>query len=271
MPLMMESEVEEVDVPEEENADSFFEDVARASRSALLLDFDGTLAPFRLDPVKVKPWAGVTKLLEAIQANGRTRLAIITGRPAEQVSVQLGMSSPIEIWGLHGSERLMLNGELELEDLSPDQLQGLAQAREAIRKAALHLRVEDKWNAVVVHWRGKTAQAAEKARRRTGDLLDEFEKVPGMSVLRFDGGIELRAGRNKGDAVRLLLEGVADEVPVAYLGDDRTDEDAFRALSGRGLGVLVRREWRPGAARLWLKPPGELRKFLASWLMAVQR
>ena len=60
-------------------------------------------------------------------------------------------------------------------------------------------------------------------------------------------------------------------MPVAYLGDDLTDETAFRAvnsLRSRGLSVLVRREWRQTAAEVWLRPPWELIEFLEAWIKA---
>ncbi|MBU1936081.1 trehalose-phosphatase, partial [bacterium] len=53
---------------------------------------------------------------------------------------------------------------------------------------------------------------------------------------------------------------------VAYLGDDLTDEDAFRVLKGKGLGVLVRPEFRPTTADLWLQPPDDLIEFLKNWI-----
>jgi trehalose-6-phosphatase len=92
----------------------------------------------------------------------------------------------------------------------------------------------------------------------------------GMRLLQFDGGLELLAGRNKGDALRMILHELGRQTPIAYLGDDLTDEDAFEALEGRGLGVLVRREWRPSGAVVWVRPPGELRKFLEDWCRALR-
>lgn len=53
---------------------------------------------------------------------------------------------------------------------------------------------------------------------------------------------------------------------VAFLGDDLTDEDAFRVLSKRGLSVLVRPEYRETMAKAWLRPPHELVEFLALWV-----
>jgi trehalose-phosphatase len=53
---------------------------------------------------------------------------------------------------------------------------------------------------------------------------------------------------------------------LTYLGDDLTDEDAFNALHGRGLSVLVRGSQRKTAADLWIKPPQELLQFLEKWI-----
>ena len=74
--------------------------------------------------------------------------------------------------------------------------------------------------------------------------------------IRFDGGLEIRvAGPGKGDAVRAILKEAGPGAAVAYLGDDQTDEDAFHALKGIGLTVLVRPQSRPTAADVWLQPP----------------
>ena len=75
---------------------------------------------------------------------------------------------------------------------------------------------------------------------------------------------------DKGDAVRTMLKETAPNVPVTYLGDDITDERAFRALSSRGLGILVRPNFRRSAAQAWLKPPEELHDFLSRWLAATE-
>jgi trehalose-phosphatase len=185
-----------------------------------------------------------------------------------------------EIWGLHGAERLSPDGKLDREELHPEDSAALKEARLAAHAEADRfrppLRVEEKWNAVVVHWRGRSAHAARTAEELTLKLFSPLAGADGLKLLQFDGGIELRAGRNKGEAVRLMLNELDHDVPVAYLGDDTTDEDAFHALlesslrPNRRLGVLVRREWRSTAAQAWLRPPGQLRGFLASWARAVE-
>src|SRR5690606_31080993 len=95
---------------------------------------------------------------------------------------------------------------------------------------------------------------------------EAIASASGLLLDDFDGGVELKAaGINKGFAVQVLLGETPHTVPVAYLGDDKTDEDAFIELADRGLGVLVRAEARPTAASVWLRPPEELLDFLERW------
>jgi trehalose 6-phosphate phosphatase len=258
----------------EAQLDQFLRSVALAPESALLLDFDGTLAPFRVDPLRVRPWAGVPELLDRIQTAGRTRLALISGRPTREIAMLLGMQRTPEVWGLHGAERLLPDGRLEVQELPQRWRQALAAARAALDGSglpgALGLRVEEKVNAVVVHWRGKSAQSAQVARERIVGVLQPIAEEGALEMMLFDGGVEVRCGRDKGDAVRLLLAELGPDAPVAYLGDDATDEHAFEALGRKGMSVLVRRAWRPTAAHAWLRPPGQLREFLSRWLAAVR-
>ena len=80
-------------------------------------------------------------------------------------------------------------------------------------------------------------------------------------------GVELHVSwPNKGDPVRGILAGLSDDTPVACLGNDITDEEAFRALHNRGLTGLVRREFRETSAEVWLRPPEVLLQFLGAWL-----
>jgi trehalose-phosphatase len=104
-----------------------------------------------------------------------------------------------------------------------------------------------------------------KIRKLFASAIEEH----GLHLLPFDGGLELRArGKNKGDAVSTILKESGSEVAAAYLGDDQTDENAFRAIKGRGVAILVRADPRPTVADIWLRPPEELGRFLRDWLIA---
>jgi trehalose-phosphatase len=247
----------------------FMESVAQSRVSALLLDYDGILAPFCLNRQQAIPYPGMTALLQEIIANGRTRVAIITGRSAHEVIPLLAVHPTPEIWGLHGSERLRPDGTCETPRVEEPVLRALAEADRWLREQGLHHRAEFKTGAVALHWRGLDEAKAAEIRGRV--LLGWFpiaQNTP-MELLEFDGGVEMRMpGKDKGDAVRTILDEIGGEAPVAYLGDDITDERAFLALGTRGLTVLVRAEWRETAAAAWIRPPEGLREFLTRWLQA---
>jgi trehalose-phosphatase len=85
----------------------------------------------------------------------------------------------------------------------------------------------------------------------------------------FEQGVELRLRTaNKGSAVQSLLKQLRSDFPIAYLGDDCTDEEVFRKLNGRGLTVLVRSVPRFTAAQVCLRPPTDLIQFLKNWILA---
>ena len=68
--------------------------------------------------------------------------------------------------------------------------------------------------------------------------------------------------------VRTILGESKGEPAAAYLRDDFTAEDAFMALKGKGLSVLVGKRLRDTAADIWLKPPEEMLEFLDRWIAA---
>jgi trehalose 6-phosphate phosphatase len=247
----------------------FFRDVARSRESALLLDYDGTLAPFELDRLQAVPYPAVTGLLQDIMDTESTRVVIITGRRAQELDPLLQLSPAPEVWGTHGLERLGSDGEYQLAEMDHESLEALDQADYWVDNLGLHGLIEHKPGSLALHWRGLPDQEVDDIRDRILMGWLPIAENSCLTLQHFDGGVEIRiAGRNKGDAVRAILAELDVDAPVAYLGDDDTDEDAFRALQDRGLRVLVRPHWRETAADLWLRPPAQLLAFLSDWLNA---
>jgi trehalose 6-phosphate phosphatase len=256
----------------EEKLNLFFSHFKAAPRALLMLDYDGTLAAFRVDRFTARPWAGVQKLLNDIQSQGKTRVVVVTGRPPREIQPLLALETPVEVWGLHGAERLYTDGHSELEQAPPAARAKLDELTALLRRDALGGLFEYKPNAAVMHWRGVAARKAREIEKRTRALFEPAAQTDGLSLLEFECGLEIRAGRNKGGAVAAVLEEMKaagpSPFPAAYLGDDLTDEAAFRAMNNAAsphLSVLVRRERRETAADAWLKPPEELRAFLKRW------
>lgn len=246
----------------------FLERLRSAPERVLLLDYDGTLAPFCADRSFAVPYPKVPALIVRIMQRG-TRVVLISGRPARELIVLSGIHPHPEIWGSHGLERLRADGNYEVATLPQEQQEGLSQAAKLLRSDCLGSQIEEKPGGVAIHWRGlgpqHVAEIESRVRRHWLPLLAQYP----LNLLKFDGGLEIRVpGRHKGDAVRTILEESSPEAAVAYLGDDQTDEDAFLALQGRGLAALVRPQSRPTAAEVWLQPPRGLIRFLEDWLRA---
>jgi len=198
-------------------------------------------------------------------------MVVITGRPAREIAPMLGLDPALEVWGLHGAERLYPDGRRELEAAPAATQEKLEELRQSLRRDSLGGLFEDKANGVVMHWRGVPQRKARQIEQRTRALFEPLAQMEGLALLDFEAGLELRVGRNKGGAVEALLAEYGTGGPAAYLGDDLSDEAAFRAMKGRGLSALVRRERRETAAEIWLRPPGELKEFLERWIKAGNR
>jgi trehalose-phosphatase len=241
--------------------------VATAPGSALLLDYDGTLAPFHTQRDQAFPYPGVALLLQEIVHDARTRVVVITGRDAVDLFPLLNIHPRPEIWGSHGLQRLRPDGTPDMPKLDEQTLNGLSDAERWLSYKHLRHRAEFKPGGIAIHWRGLTHLDAADLRARVLLGWRPIVAQSGLDLLEFDGGIEIRARQaNKGDAVRVFLNEISGDTPVAYLGDDNTDESAFVAIGNRGVSILVRSEWRETSAKLWLKPPEDVIDFLGLWL-----
>jgi len=257
------------DIEARPHLQQFFYQLSGARKSALLLDYDGTLSPFQLNRDEAVPYPGVPMLLAEIMDVGHTRVVIITGRRASEVVSLLGIHPHPEIWGAHGLQRLRTDGSCEMPFLDEAAAQSLLQADRWLDTLGVHDRAEHKPGSLAVHWREISADGQSDIRRLVTLGWLPITHRAGLVMQEFDGGMEIRLpGGNKGHAVRTVLEEMGPDVSAAYLGDDETDEDAFDAMPERGLRILVRPEWRESAADLWLRPPAELLVFLCDWLEA---
>jgi trehalose-phosphatase len=245
-----------------------------AARSLIMLDYDGTLAPFHVDRFAAVPYPGVEERLAALSGLARVRLVLISGRPARELRGLLPSNTKAEIWGSHGREQLQSDGSYRLFPLAPMQRAELEQMAREMTALGFSEALEVKPSSLAIHWRSVAADQQEQIRSSIesifSHLASHLAQPGGLHLLPFDGGLELRStDRTKGTAVAQII-GQEPAAVVAYLGDDLTDEDAFAAVGDRGFSILVRTEVRASCARFWLRPPIELLEFLDEWIAASQ-
>jgi trehalose-phosphatase len=174
----------------------------------------------------------------------------------------------LEMWGSHGLERQLSDGSYGRVQVSKENAASLTEAEEWVVAAGLLSSAEIKLGGIAIHWRGMPPAEARNVQALTRDGWTPLAERSGLKLLQFEAGLELRVSHpDKGDAVRSILATLDTEVPIAYLGYDLTDEDAFQVLRGRGLTVLVRHDYRETIAEAWLRPPKELIDFLERMAM----
>lgn len=247
----------------------FISQFTAARPRTLLLDYDGTLAPFRVERDEARPYPQAREALENVIRAGRTRVVIISGRAINDLIPLMGLNPSPEIWGSHGWERRTPDGSYHGPQLDESTMEALQAAKLWAEAAGCGERFEEKPASVAIHWRGMDKDEAIRLCEHARDAWAPLTAGAAMELRDFDGGLELCAtGRDKGYAVRTILDELSPDTLVAYAGDDLTDEDAFKALNGRGLSILVRDAYRETAADIWLQPPGELVRFLEAWAVA---
>lgn len=226
------------------------------ARLALFLDIDGTLAPITERPELTRiPWA-TRDTLRSLQRCGMA-LAALSGRPLPQVR-RLLLPVGMPAGGSHGAQLCLAAGcSIRRSANTPERL--LHTLQEGVARLP-GVWLERKPAAFAIHWR----QAPER-RQAVAELAREaLAQAQGWDLLEGHCVHELRPrGMDKGVVLRRLMRqpGFAGRWPLA-VGDDRTDEDAFKAALALGGGAI-----RVGDAIAtvapWRLPDAES---LAGWL-----
>lgn len=228
-------------------------------RTCLFLGVDGTLADVQMRPDQVRIDDELIRLLGLIQAQLDGAVALVSGRPLEQLDY---LFAPLRLpaAGLHGFERRCAEHRTHRPPLASD---GLDAARAGIaRLCAEHhgLLLEDKRAGFALHYRMAPALAALALHAITDSAR---ELGPDFAVLQGDCVVELKpAATSKATAVEAFLEEdpFAGRIPI-YIGDNGTDFDGFSAVQrNRGVDIVVGSRiparWRldnPAAVRSWLE------------------
>jgi trehalose 6-phosphate phosphatase len=196
---------------------------ADPARTALFLDFDGTLSAIVADPRDARPLPGVPALLSDL-AKEFGLVAVISGRPTAFLAEALGHQLGVTLAGLYGLERALQGPEHDSWSHVIDEV-----VREAEDSAPEGVYVEPKGLTVTLHWRRAPAQ---------GEWVISFaERVAAEHDLLVHEGRHERELRppldvDKGTVVRSLAAENAGRLDnVAAFGDDIGDLPAFEAVT----------------------------------------
>ncbi|MHA6720101.1 trehalose-phosphatase [Sphingomonas sp. RS6] len=216
--------------------------------ASLFLDFDGTLVEIadRPDAVSVSP--RLAALMHALDRRLDGRLALVSGRPADEIATLFG-ADLCTVVGSHGMEFRRPDGKREQAERPAGLADALA-AMSALAADAPGVIVENKPLGAALHFR-----AAPDREGVCVALAERLARDHGLHLQHGKMMVEVRAsGGDKGSAIRALTAEprFADTRPV-FIGDDLTDEPGFAAVAALGgAGILVGPE-RPTDARFRLE------------------
>jgi len=237
--------------------------------SAVLTDFDGTLAPIVADPAAAAPLPGACAVLRELSLHFAV-VAVVSGRPAAFLADRLAAAGPaVRLFGVYGLEWIE-DGAIRLAPEAEPWRAVAAEVVVAAREefAGEAVGIEDKGASVTVHWRqapgagGRVRTFARTWARRTGLALQ-----PGRRAVEFRPPV----GIDKGAVVERLAHGC---VAACFAGDDAGDLAAFAALDRlaaagtRGVRLAVADEESPpelvAAADMVVHGPDEALRVLGT-------
>ncbi len=206
----------------------------------LMLDFDGTLAPIRPRPKWPDFRPAPSNLLDRLGRSPDIILAIISGRKLAELK-KLAPVRGIYYAGCHGLE-ISGPGTKFTHPRARAAIPHLKALLKDLKKLKSKLPgtlIEDKGLSVALHFRNLSAKHIPLMNEQIVRLKKKYPRLlcqPGRKVYDFRPDVSW----GKGEAVKLLVKKLYHKKPFpVYIGDDTTDEDAFRALRGIGLTILV--------------------------------
>ncbi|GMJ06462.1 trehalose-6-phosphate phosphatase D [Hibiscus trionum] len=255
---------------------------AKGKRVVVFLDYDGTLSPIVEDPDKAFMSAEMRMAVREVAKYFPT--SIISGRSREKVKEFVQLNN-VYYGGSHGLDILAPPRAVKSFDKKGNEVafQPAKSYLPAIQEISIELedtireiqgaRLEDNKFCISVHYRQVPPQDHEILKEKVKSLVEnrpEFRVTEGKMVLEVRPSIPW----NKGDALNYLLDTLgfsnAEDVLPLYIGDDRTDEDAFKVIAGRreGFPIIVSSIPKDTVAWYSLRDPSEVLAFLlrlAKW------
>ncbi|MFP4065112.1 MAG: trehalose-phosphatase [Bacteroidales bacterium] len=247
----------------------FFDEVA-GKTPAFFLDYDGTLTPIVQRPEDAVISDEMRETLKRLAA--RYTVAVVTGRDLDDVKNFIQLDNIIYS-GSHGFVISGPDGLYKEHEKGEQVVKLLDKVEESLHALfdgkAEGVQIDRKRYAIAVHYRNAPEKDVPYVFEVVDKMLDHFDGLKtgeGKMVVELKPDIDW----HKGKAVLWILEALGldkneDVLPV-FIGDDVTDEDAFRALQGKGTGILVENRGQDTAANYSLKDVYQVRRFFETFL-----
>jgi len=233
-------------------------------RLAVFLDYDGTLTPIVPHPEDAHLSTRMRNILRRLAQN--CTVAVVSGRDLADVRQRVELEQLVYA-GSHGFDILVPNGLRQENPEAKQHEPALNQAEAKLRERTTDLpgtQIERKKFSIAIHFRNVDTHHLAQVESIVDTVAAEYptlRKSHGKKIFELQPDLDWHKGRAVLWLLHTLQLNQPDVLPL-YLGDDLTDEDAFQALQGRGVGIVVRDEPRPTAASYALTNSAEVGDFL---------
>lgn len=211
----------------------------KASRRHLFLDYDGTLVPFAKHPKLAVPNEGLISLLEQIASDNKTHVTIISGRDSSTLEGWFN-DLPVNLVAEHGASVRMKDGQWRHH-------REVDQSWKPVMRPTMELYIqrspgsflEEKTHTLAWHYRNVHPELGFIRSRELLDNLHHLVRNTPLQIIDGNKVIEVRiSGVDKGSVAKKFLED-ADYDFIMAVGDDKTDEDMFKALADKAVTVKI--------------------------------
>lgn len=212
---------------------------AKAERRHLLLDYDGTLVPFAKHPRLAVPDTNLVELLKGLAADPKTDVTIISGRDHRSLEEWFGLI-PLNLVAEHGAAIRRKDGEWKFEaSLDQSWKPIIGSILELFTQRSPGSFIEEKNHTLAWHYRNVDSELGFIRSRELLDNLHHMVRNVQLQIIDGNKVIEIRmAGVDKGSVAKRFLDSEHYDFVLA-IGDDKTDEDMFRALADRAVTIKI--------------------------------
>jgi trehalose 6-phosphate synthase/phosphatase len=234
-----EQQKQKVNVLRQDELSSILENYRRSDTRCLLLDYDGTLAPFKNLPSLASPGNEMLDLLNNLSADERNQVVIISGRDGETLEKWLG-HLPVTLVAEHGAcIRYKNESWQEQVSVTPEWKDQVRPLLELFSSRCVGSFIEEKRNTLAWHYRNTHPDLGfTRSRELRNSLLQLTANTP-LQVIDGNKVLEVRlVGIDKGATCQKLMSRFNPDFTIC-LGDDTTDEDMFRLLRDTAYTIKV--------------------------------
>ncbi|GAA4330683.1 bifunctional alpha,alpha-trehalose-phosphate synthase (UDP-forming)/trehalose-phosphatase [Flaviaesturariibacter amylovorans] len=239
---------------------------ANAEKRCILLDYDGTLAPYQKLPSLAVPGKEVLQLLRDLAAQPHTEVVIISGRDAATLGDWLG-ELPVHMVAEHGAFIRYQGEEWQTQNtLAPEWKDQIRPLMELFVTRCVGSFIEEKASTLAWHYRNTHPDLGFTRSRELRNSLLQLTANTALQVIDGNKVLEVRQiGIDKGTSAQRVLDRFSPDFMLC-IGDDTTDEDMFRVLRDRAVTIRVGHAKTAARYNLWAQT--QVLPFLRRFLQA---